>query len=48
MVECPFKKVRNATPVRLALPAPPPGRNPGPVSRRAPFQQGAQYPDQEP
>jgi len=51
MIECPFKKLRNTTPVQLALPAPPPGRKPEPVSRRAPFppqQQGAQYPDQEP
>ena len=37
MIECPFKKLRNATPVRLALPAPPPGRNPEPVGRRAPL-----------
>ena len=37
MVECPFKKIRNATPVQLALPAPMPGRNPEPVSRRAPL-----------
>ena len=37
MVECPFKNVRNAKPVWLALPAPPPGRNPEPVGRRAPL-----------
>jgi len=37
MVKCPFKKLRNATPIRLALPAPPPGRNPEPVGRKAPL-----------
>ena len=34
---CPFKRMWNATPAPLALPAPPPGRNPEPVGRRAPL-----------
>ena len=37
MIECPFKKLRNATPIRLALPVPPPRRNPEPVGRKAPL-----------
>ena len=34
---CPFEKTWNAIPAPLALPAPPLGRNPEPIGRRAPL-----------